>query len=203
MTKKTSSRPVAFRPLPQLPAPLAAHAEIPQLYARVNAIDDEIQAAQSRKQKLKIIIRTSAVHLTSLKQAKRIAMEQEVLDGTNTSLWTKALVVVAARAQQVMDRENVKEHFSHYQKPRILHALVATTQLYSVKLRRRADALGIVAGDMEDIHFALEHWRLIRMEIGDEPHEEVLKEKECNDIIRWLDSALAVAEADATSGEGH
>lgn len=57
MTRKTSSRAVALRPLPQLPAPLAAHAEFSQLYARVNAIDDEIQAAQFRRHKLMTVIR--------------------------------------------------------------------------------------------------------------------------------------------------
>ena len=56
---------------------------------------------------------------------------------------------------------------------------------------------------MEDIRIALKHWRLLRVEIGAEPHEEVLKEKECNEIICWLESALAVAEAHAASGEGH
>ena len=101
MMPKKSSKPVEFRPFPVLKPPLTAHETFTQLYNRILAIDALIADAKSRKKKLKVVTQTSAVHLTCLKLAQRLAIEQEMMDIPNSALWTKVLIKIAARAQEV------------------------------------------------------------------------------------------------------
>ena len=50
-----------------------------------------------------------------------------------------------------MQRENVREHFSHYQAPRVLRVLVNDGQYYRTKLRSRAESIGIMSKDETDL----------------------------------------------------
>ena len=93
---------VLFKPLPDLPATLKQHQHFLKLYTRLNAIDAQIKNAASKRAKLRVVTQTSAVHLTCLRQAKRIAMEQESSDSVNSRTWLKAIVVIAERAKEVV-----------------------------------------------------------------------------------------------------
>ena len=95
-----------------------------------------------------------------------------------------------------MQRENVQENFSHYEPPRVLRVLVDSGKYYLATLQRRARTIGITAKDGTDLQFALDHWRLISLEIGSEPHEDIMRLRDCEDNIRWFESTLAMAIAD-------
>lgn len=95
-----------------------------------------------------------------------------------------------------MQRENVKENFSHYQVPRVLRVLVEDGKDYRTKLRHRAESIGIMGKDEADLQFVLEHWQLITMAMKDEPHEEVIRLIDCENQVAWLESMLVVALAD-------
>ena len=56
--------------------------------------------------------------------------------------------------------------------------------------------MGIMAQDEQDLRFALDHWRLIALEIKNESHEDIIKLKECENNVEWFESTLAVAIAD-------
>ena len=92
---------VLFKSLPELPPALKQHQRFLRLYSRLIAIDAEIGAATSKRARLRVVTQTSAVHLTCLKQAKRIAEEQEIVDRPNSRTWLKAIVVIAERATEV------------------------------------------------------------------------------------------------------
>ena len=92
---------VKYEKLPKLTAPLAAHTTFQFLFEKILGIDAAVHKAESRKQKLKTITRTAAVHLTCLKLAKAIAVAQEDCDAQNKKTWTKALVRIVDRAQDV------------------------------------------------------------------------------------------------------
>lgn len=94
-----------------------------------------------------------------------------------------------------MDRENVKEHFGHFQQPRILRVLVDNGQTYRAKLKKRAETMGIMTKDEKDLRFALAHWRLIEMEVSNEAHEEVIRLVDCKSQVAWLEGLLAAAVA--------
>ena len=95
-----------------------------------------------------------------------------------------------------MGRENVKEHYSHYQKPKILRVLVNAGNHYRMALRERADTFGIMAKDEIDLRFTLDHWDLILGELTMEPQEEVMPLDFCKQTIVWLENTLAVAVGD-------
>ena len=94
-----------------------------------------------------------------------------------------------------MARENVKEHFSHYEKPKILRVLVVAGNHYRAVLREKMGMFGIMAKDEVDIRFTLDHWELILGELTLEPQEEVMRLEFCKQTITWLESLLAVALA--------
>lgn len=95
-----------------------------------------------------------------------------------------------------MGRENVKEHFSHYERPRILRVLVKDGHAYRLMLKERAESRGIFAREEEDVQFVLSHWQLILAESRFEPHEEVVHLEDCEKNIAWLETLLAVARKD-------
>ena len=99
-----------------------------------------------------------------------------------------------------MGRENVKDYYSHYEKPKILRVLVTTGKHYLQTLRQRVDLYGIMARDEVDLRFALEHWELTLMELSHEPHDEVMTLEVCEQSVAWLKSTLAVAVADGETG---
>lgn len=108
MPKSEGQQSVEFATLPKLTAPLAAHPTFQLLYQKLLGIDADNHKAESRKRKLKIITRTAAVHLTCLKLAKSIAVAQENSDEQNKKTWTKALVRIVDRAQDVgSDTSNI------------------------------------------------------------------------------------------------
>ena len=53
-----------------------------------------------------------------------------------------------------------------------------------------------MARDEVDIRFTLEHWRLIMMDLADEPHEEVIRLADCEKSVAWLESTMAMAVAE-------
>ena len=101
MANSSLEQRVEFQELSKLPPPLAAHPTFQFLHDRVSAIDAEILGAKSRKRKLKIVTQTAAVHLTCLRVAKAIALTEENRDPQCKKAWTKALVKIVDRAQDV------------------------------------------------------------------------------------------------------
>ena len=97
---------------------------------------------------------------------------------------------------QVMGRANVEEHFSHYEKPRVLRVLLQDGEFYRIKLKERAQTMGIMAKDEADIRFTLEHWQLIVMDLTHEPHDDVIRLAKCVENVAWLESMLAVVVVD-------
>ena len=95
-----------------------------------------------------------------------------------------------------MARENVKEHFSHFLNPRVIRVLVQDGECYIKELEERARRMGIMARDEEDLCFTLDRWRLVAMDLTNEPHEDVMKLDDCKKKIAWLEATLAVAVAD-------
>ena len=93
--------PVDFPAFRSLPAALALQPEFAKLHEQITRIDLAISSAQSRKRKLKVVTETAAKHLTCLKHAKIIAIEQEKIDAQNARLWLKAVVAIAERATEV------------------------------------------------------------------------------------------------------
>ena len=74
--------------------------------------------------------------------------------------------------------------------------MVDGAKAYRAQLGLRAQSLGIMARDEADLRFALEHWKLIVLDLKSEPHEEILKMKDCEDNVAWFEATLAVALAD-------
>ena len=92
---------VLFKPLPHLSTPFQRHEDFFKLICNIMAIDHEIESAKTKKERLQRVVQTSATHLTSLKHAKRIAVEQEALDRSSARSWLKMVVAIAERAQDV------------------------------------------------------------------------------------------------------
>ena len=56
--------------------------------------------------------------------------------------------------------------------------------------------MGILAGDEVDLRWVIEHWKITKMVIECEPHEDVVIVRQCEERIMWLESTLRVAEED-------
>ena len=95
-----------------------------------------------------------------------------------------------------MGRDNIKENYNHYEKPKVLRVLINSGNHYRVSLKERALTVGIMAKDEVDLRFTLEHWHLILMELSHEPHEEIMALQFCKKAIAWLESTPTVAVAD-------
>ena len=109
MANSNHQQRVEFAELPKLPPPLAAHPIFQFLHEKVATIDAEILGATSRSRKLKVITQTAAVHLTCLKLAKAIAVEEEDRDQHHKKAWAKALIQIVDRARDVMAFFHISE----------------------------------------------------------------------------------------------
>lgn len=83
MSRKKCPRPVEFPAPTSLLAALAAHREFSRLYDNIKTFDIGISSARLRNHKFSLFTQNGAVHLTCLKQAKRIATEQDQVDAQN------------------------------------------------------------------------------------------------------------------------
>ena len=104
---------------------------------------------------------------------------------------------------QLSTRDNVREHFEHWQKPAVLRILLHDGKIHRTALVHRLQTVGIGQRDKRDIEWVIEHWEIVKtfVEIA-QPPEELITVEQCEKHLAWLESALRVAAGDSTPQHG-
>ena len=93
-----------------------------------------------------------------------------------------------------MKRENVREHFSHWEKPSILRIMCHDGDIHREKLRERMQTVGFRKSDVQDIRWVIEHWKIIRLAIELEPHDDLITISQCDKNLLWMETNLQLLE---------
>ena len=71
------------------------------LLKKINSIDKEIEAPESREKKLEVVRQTGAIHYATIKLTLEIVKAQESKESPNKKMWQEMLVAVANRGREV------------------------------------------------------------------------------------------------------